>query len=111
MDTFRWNRVTWQVALLRGEWQVRDKAHCSPQAWQLCQPLLENKSIALGFKKLLRKTLADLKEGVPLGCERVFPVGHQFGDRVFWCPEEGKHYDRYTDCYIWDFELEKFGLP
>ena len=111
MYTFNWNCVTWQVSFIRGKWQFRDYSHLSTEAWQPAEPILTNKSIALGFKQLLRKTLTKARACVPSGCERVFPTGHQYGERLFWDVSAKEFYDRETDLYVSGSELEKFGLP
>lgn len=43
--------------------------------------------------------------------ERVFSEGHQYHDRIFYDPREGKYYDAHTDLYITLEEAHSFGLP
>lgn len=45
------------------------------------------------------------------GLERVFPKGHQFYDRIWYDPKEGKYYDRNCDFYLELEEMKRFGLP
>lgn len=43
--------------------------------------------------------------------ETVFPVGHQFHDRVLYDRREGQYYDRYSDVYLTLADAKAFGLP
>jgi len=44
------------------------------------------------------------------GLEVIFSEGHRYYDRIFYDSVEGKYYDRYTDFFLQDAELAKFGL-
>jgi hypothetical protein len=43
------------------------------------------------------------------GLEPVYPVGHNFSDRIFYDPREGKYYDSYSDFYLYDFDPVMIG--
>lgn len=44
------------------------------------------------------------------GLERVFSVGSQWHDRIFYDVREGKYYDRATDIYLELSDLSAYGL-
>lgn len=43
-------------------------------------------------------------ESVRQGLERVFPVGHEMADRIFYDPSEGQYYDAGSDLYLFDYD-------
>ena len=44
------------------------------------------------------------------GLERVFSVGHQYHDRIFYDPKEGSYYDQATDLYLSLDEARAYGV-
>jgi len=45
------------------------------------------------------------------GLERVFSVGHQYYDRIFYDSAEGQYYDKAADMYLTLEEAKSFGIP
>lgn len=45
------------------------------------------------------------------GLERIFSVGHEYHDRIFYDAVEGSYYDRHTDLFISLETAKLFGLP
>ena len=42
--------------------------------------------------------------------EIVFSKGHRLYDRIFYDHLEGKYYDKHTDLFLSEVELDKYGL-
>jgi hypothetical protein len=42
------------------------------------------------------------------GLEPVFSEIHELGDRIFYCPREGKYYDAYSDFFLEDFDPKNY---
>lgn len=44
------------------------------------------------------------------GLEVVFSKGHELHNRIFYCPVEGKYYDKHTDLFLSLEEAQAYGL-